>query len=176
MSTIVQDRLERRFELWDTNHDGVIDRSDWEAEARSIVRGFGERENTPRAAALLSAYAHMWDYLAAQVGPHATSMSLEQFKQVSHEHIISKGDAGFATVLRPTIQAIVNLCDTDGDGRVNQSEFKSWLKAIGADSEISAALFNRVDINRDGYLTVDELVRAVQDYHEGSLDVSLLGD
>jgi EF-hand domain pair/EF hand len=176
MSTIVQDRLERRFELWDTNHDGSIERSDWEAEARRIVRAFGERENTPRAAALLSAYGSMWDYLAEQVGQGTTSMSLEQFKRISQQHIVSQGDAGFATVLRPTIQAIVNLCDIDGDGRVDPSEFKNWLKAVGADPENSTAVFARVDANRDGYLTVDELVRAVQDYHEGTLDVSLLGD
>ena len=176
MATTVQDRLERRFELWDTNHDGIIDRSDWEAEARSIVRGFGERENTPRAATLLSAYGHMWDYLAAQAGPGTTSLTLEQFKQISHEHIISQGDAGFATVLKPTIQAIVTLADSDGDGRVNQSDFKRWLKAVGADPENSEAVFDRVDTNHDGHLSVEELVRAVQSYHEGTLDVSLLGD
>ncbi len=171
--TITKDRLEQRFKLWDTNGDGVIDRSDFEAEAKQIVRAFGEDENTPRAAQVITAFRQMWDYLAGQAG--STSMSLEQFKQVSLDQIISKGDKGFARVLRPTIQAIATLCDIDGDGLINPREFGNWLKAIGADPSRAAELFERVDVNGDGYLSVDELVKAVQDYHEGNHDVSLLG-
>jgi Ca2+-binding EF-hand superfamily protein len=171
--TIAQDRLEQRFKLWDTNGDGVIDRSDFEAEAQQIVRAFGEDENTPRAAQVVTAFRQMWDFLAGKIG--TTSLSLEQFKQVSLDQIISQGDAGFARVLRPTIQAIVTLCDIDGDGRIDPREFGNWLRAIGADPSRAAELFRRVDADGDGYLSVDELVRAVQAYHEGTLDVSLLG-
>ena len=171
--TITKDRLEQRFKLWDTNGDGVIDRSDFEAEAQQIVRAFGEDENTPHAAQVVTAFRQMWDYLSGQAG--TSSMSLEQFKQVSLNQIISQGDAGFARVLRPTIQAIATLCDTDGDGRIDSREFGNWLRAIGADPSRATELFRRVDADSDGYLSVDELVKAVQDYHQGNLDVSLLG-
>jgi Ca2+-binding EF-hand superfamily protein len=176
MSTTTHDRLERRFELWDTNGDGRIERSDWEAEAQRILKSFGTDQDTPRGRAVMSSYMHMWDYLASQAGNSTKSLTLEQFKKVSHDHIINPGDVGFSNVLRPTIRAIADLCDHDGDGRVSFDGFKSWLKAVGADQSKAKETFQRLDENGDGHLTVDELVHAVRDYHAGTLDVSLLGD
>jgi len=175
MSTTTQDRLERRFMLWDTNGDGRIERSDWEAEARRILKSFGEDEKAPRGRAVLTSYLHMWDYLASLAGPGAQSLTLDQFKQVAHDHIVNPGDAGFSNVLRPTIRAIADLCDTDGDGKISPQEFKVWIRAVGADVSSADDIFERIDENSDGYLTVDELVQAVRDYHAGTLNVSLLG-
>jgi hypothetical protein len=170
------DRLERRFELWDTNKDGRIERADWEAEAQRILQSFGETPDSPRGRAVISSYTHMWDYLAKQAGPGVKYLTLDQFKQVSHDHIINQGDQGFSNVLRPTIRAIADLCDHDGDGRVSFEGFKSWLNAVGAEQTDAKAAFDRLDKNGDGHLTVDELVHAVRDYHAGTLDISLLGD
>lgn len=176
MSTTTQDRLERRFVLWDSDGDGRIQRSDWEAEARRILTAFGEREDSPRGGAVISSYLGMWDYLSSQAGPGTSSLTLDQFKSIAHDHIIDPGDAGFSSVLRPTIRAITDLCDTDGDGKISPREFRSWLKAVGADVSTADEAFERIDRDGDGQLTVDELVHAVRDYHAGTLDVSLLGD
>ncbi|MGH3250892.1 MAG: EF-hand domain-containing protein [Trebonia sp.] len=173
--TITRERLEKRFRLWDANHDGLIDRSDFETEASQLVRAFGEHENSPRASQVHSAFGQLWDYLAEKVGPGTTSMTLDQFEKVSLQEIIIPGDAGFSKVLRPMIQAVAALCDTNGDNRIDPSEFGKWLRAIKADPAQADSLFRDVDANGDGYLSIDELVGAIQAYHEGKLDVSLLG-
>ena len=90
MTASVQDsRLKRRFELWDNNGDGAIDRSDYESEARRILQGFGEQENSPKGRALLSAYSTMWESLAdkAGTGPQG-QVTLEQFIQITEREIV----------------------------------------------------------------------------------------
>ncbi|MGQ0838230.1 EF-hand domain-containing protein [Actinokineospora sp.] len=177
MTASVQDsRLKRRFELWDSNGDGTIDRSDYETEARRILKSFGEPDNSPKARALLSAYLGMWDKLAgkANVGGQG-KISLEQFVQVSERELVEGGDAGFDRNLRPTIEAIVDLCDTDGDGEVNQAEFKRWMQAVGVDQRQADDAFRKIDKDGSGQLTVEELVSAVRDYHQGKHDIALLG-
>ncbi|MDA0568084.1 EF-hand domain-containing protein [Streptomonospora sp. S1-112] len=167
-----RDRLNERFSFWDNNGDGQIDRSDFEAEAREIIRSLNEDEASPRARAVLDAYTQMWDYLASKAGK--SSLNAEEFAQVAEAEIISQGDAGFSRVLRPTIRAIVDLLDTDGDSRVSPDEFTRWLGAIGVQSD-SSEIFRQIDTNGNGYLTVDELLAAVRDYHLGRNDVPLLG-
>ncbi|MYX41173.1 EF-hand domain-containing protein [Streptomyces sp. SID89] len=172
---IQQERLHQRFDLYDADRDGRIDRSDLEQEARRIVRAFEEPENSPRAQALLTAYPQMFDYLTER-GGHApgSAMTKDEFVAVAHQEMLQHGPAGFGRVLRPSIRAMVDLCDTDGDGQVNPAEFRIWLKAISGDIDAEAA-FSAIDADGDGRLTVDELVAAVGRYHAGETDAPLLG-
>ncbi|KIH98264.1 signal transduction protein [Streptomonospora alba] len=167
-----RERLNERFVHWDNNGDGTIDRSDFEAEAREIMRNLGEDETSPRGRAVYDAYTQMWDFLASKAG--RSSLNSDEFAAVAEAEIISQGDAGFSRVLRPTIRAIVDLLDTDGDGRISPDEFKRWLDAVGVAAD-PGDIFGRIDTNGNGYLSVDELMAAVRDYHLGRSDVPLLG-
>lgn len=177
MATAVQEkRLQERFDLWDVNGDGTIDKSDWEAEARRILRGFGEPEDSPKANALMKAYLGMWDYLSTKAGVGSNgALTPDQFRQVADEHILKDSGAGFGRAVQPTITSILKLADTDGDGEVNQQEFRRWIQAIGADPSVADESFRRIDTDGSGQLSVHELVQAVKDYHLGNLDFSLLG-
>jgi hypothetical protein len=175
-TTVQEERLVKRFNHWDEDNNGTLEKRDFEAEAKAIVEGFGETTGSPRGGAVVHAFDAMWGQLAEWAGVGSDgSLTLEQFVQVVDEHMLKEGNAGFARLLRPCIQAIVGLVDTDGDGLVNPDEFKVWLAAIGVDESTATTAFGDIDANGDGQLSVDELVNAVRDFHAGTLDVSLLG-
>lgn len=165
-------RLEERFRLWDNDGSGAIERSDFESEADGIISGL-EAQGTPEAQELKRAYLAMFDYLARAAG--ASRLDKEQFLRTAEREIISKGDAGFSKVVRPTIQAIVNLLDRDGDGEVDTSEMAKWFSAIGLDDDVADSAFRQMDTDGTGKLSVSELVDAVRDYHLGKNDIPLLG-
>jgi Ca2+-binding EF-hand superfamily protein len=177
MTTAVKnDRLKKRFEKWDVNGNGKIEKSDFEAEATRIIGAFGEDPASPQARAVRDSFVAMYEYLASKAGAGPNgSLSEKQFTEVIEAQIFQEGDAGFDRVVRPTIAAIVGMCDTDGDGEVNQKEFAKWLDAIGVEPSAAAPAFSAIDVNGSGKLTVDELVHAVRDYHLGKIDVPLLG-
>lgn len=170
------DRLKQRFQMWDVNGNGVIERSDFEEEAYRIIKAFGESPDSPRGRAVKDAFIGMFEYQAkeAGVGPHGR-LTEEQFISVNERLMFQQGDAGFSRVLRPTIRAIVDLCDVDGDGLVNSAEFVTWLKAIGVDESEADNAFRQIDTSGDGQLSVEELLAAVRDFHFGKIDVPLLG-
>ncbi|MCU7826535.1 EF-hand domain-containing protein [Kitasatospora sp. DSM 101779] len=178
MTTSVQmQRAQKRFDLWDVNGDGQIDRADWDAEARRILQAFGEAPGTPAARSLMDAYLGMWAFFADKAGidEQTGALTPEQFNHIAEEHILENGGAGFGRVVKPTIQAIVELIDVDGDGQVNPAEFKSWMDAIGVQDMNPLEAFAQIDTDGDGQLSVDELVQAVRAYHLGDIDVPLLG-
>ncbi|MGW2161035.1 EF-hand domain-containing protein [Nonomuraea sp. NPDC001699] len=165
-------RLEERFRLWDNDGSGAIERSDFENEADGIIEGLGV-QGTPQAQQLKQAYLAMFDHLAGAVG--ASRLDQEQFVRAAEQEIISRGDAGFAQVVRPTIQAIVNVLDRDDDGEVDSSEMAKWFAAIGLDGHVADEAFRQMDTDGTGRLSVSELVDAVRDYHLGKNDIPLLG-
>ncbi|GAA3167934.1 MULTISPECIES: EF-hand domain-containing protein [Streptomyces] len=173
MSNKAQERLQKRFDLYDTDNDGQIGRADLENEARRIVEAFGEPADSPRAQLLLHAYPTLFDYLSDRAGAGDT-LTKDQFVQVAEEHVLAEGPAGFARVLLPSIHGMVQLADTDGDGQISPPEFQKWLQAINADTDAAAA-FQAVDTDGDGQLSVQEIVDAVGRYHAGELDAPLLG-
>ncbi|MFD3683278.1 EF-hand domain-containing protein [Nocardiopsis sp. NPDC058631] len=175
MTTAVKasDRLEERFRLWDHNGNGVIERADFEQEVEGILTRFGVEASAPGAAGLRAAYLGLFDRLAQAAGTE--QMSKEDFVRAAESEIVSRGDAGFSEVLQPTIQAIMTIADTDGDGRINPSELERWFAAIGLNTEQADEAFREMDTDNDGSLTVTELVAAVRDYHLGKNDIPLLG-
>ncbi|MGW7527300.1 EF-hand domain-containing protein [Streptomyces sp. NPDC054783] len=174
-SHVQAERLQRRFQLWDRDGDGHIDRGDFQQEADRILASFDVSPTSPKRQAVLEAYLGMWNFLAqdAEGGPNG-SLSEEDFRAAASRHVLDGGQAGFDRVVEPTIRSILGLCDTDGDGQVNPTEFRSWIKAIGAEESTADAAFSAIDVNKDGRLSVDELVQAVHKYHAGELDIALL--
>lgn len=175
MTTTEQEqRLRRRFDLWDRDNNGRIERSDWEAETERLLHAFGESADSPKGRELTSAYLGMWDQLASQAGVKSgESLDFDQFKSVAAQQL-EQGKAGFQQLLQPTIKAILNLCDTDGDGQVSIEEFQRWIKAADGDESRAAEAFRRIDTDGSGHLSVEELTTAVEQFHSGELDFSLL--
>ncbi|WP_026403133.1 EF-hand domain-containing protein [Actinomadura rifamycini] len=172
MATKQENRLEERFRLWDNNGNGTIERADFEREADEIIARLGA-QGTPAADELKDAYLGMFDRLSAAAG--SGTMSRHQFLEVAETEIIGKGDAGFAEVVKPTIQAIVKVLDKSGDGEVSPAEMHGWFAAIGLSPEVADTAFRQLDTDNSGKLSVDELVDAVRDYHLGRNDIPLLG-
>ena len=169
-------RLEQRFKLWDIDKDGRIERTDFQAEAERIIKAFGEDADSPRGRTVMDTYLNMYDFLASKAGVGKKGLNLQQFADVVKREMIEQGNSGFARVLRPTIRAIVDLCDVTGDGAINPTEFRRWVDAIGAGSGADAdESFRRIDVNGNGTLSVDELVEAIKQYHFGQSDTALLG-
>lgn len=43
----IRNRLNARFDLYDGNHDGQLQREDFQGEARRVLSAFGEAESSP---------------------------------------------------------------------------------------------------------------------------------
>lgn len=172
--TMSEDRIKTRFDKWDNDHNGVLERSDLEAEARSITRSLGSNENAPEAQKLLSAYRSMFDQLAKAAGVSSNgSITKEQFRQAVAD-LIEHSEQGFDKLLRPLAEGIVALCDKDANRMIDRQEFVAWTRALGLSDQEGADAFARIDTNGDGQLTVDELLGVMRAYHAGDLDVELI--
>ncbi|MER7082000.1 Ca2+-binding protein, EF-hand superfamily [Saccharopolyspora kobensis] len=170
-NAIATERLRKRFAKWDADGSGSLERSDFEQEAAEIAQAFGKSATSPQARALTDAFTSMFE----QVAKGAGSLSEEQFIAAAGPLVEAGAESKFDQVLGPVVKGVVGLCDQNNDGQINGEEFATWLIAVGVDESKTATLFEQVDKDGNGELSVDELLAVVRDFHYGKSDVELLG-
>ena len=165
-------RMEKRFELWDREGKGYVERSDVEAGAVRFAQALGE-QGSAKEQALIDAYMRMWDSLSRAAGTDRVGKDV--FLRLSETAVIGEGDGGFDRVLRPVVEALADLLDADGDGRVGEREFLRWAGVMGVRGPDSARAFEHLDGDGDGTLSREEFTVAVRDYLFGRHDAPLFG-
>ncbi|MFD0412249.1 EF-hand domain-containing protein [Streptomyces sp. NPDC127108] len=167
--------FEYRFDYFDANKDGRIDRSDFEQEANRLIHAFGADTESPRARAVMDGSLAVHDYIMRKAGSKSGSLSREEFIAVSTATVTDRGPAGFAEVLAPYAYACANLCDVDGSGEISQEEYARWLTVIGAPAENITESFRAMDTDKDGKVSIDEFVAAMKSYVLGESAVGMFG-
>ncbi|SOD63388.1 Ca2+-binding protein, EF-hand superfamily [Streptomyces zhaozhouensis] len=171
---VIDARLSKRFDKWDFDRNGVLEREDFEQEAARIARSFGKSATSTEAGALRDAFLGLFDYLSAQSGGNPT-VSRDEFLRSAGDLVYTQGEAAFNRALGPVVSGLVGLADKNNDRLINGDEFAAWLTALGLDATSAKEAFQQVDTDGNGQLTEEELLAAVRQYHFGQLDVELLG-
>ncbi|MEU5849144.1 EF-hand domain-containing protein [Saccharopolyspora shandongensis] len=170
-NAIATERLRKRFAKWDVDGSGSLERSDFEREAAQIAQAFGKSATSPQARELTNAFVTMFE----QVAQGASSMSEEQFVAAAGKLVEGGAERKFDQLLGPVVKGVIGLADKNNDGHINGGEFATWLSAVGVDQSKTATLFQQIDTDGNGELSVDELLTVVRDFHYGRSDVELLG-
>jgi Ca2+-binding EF-hand superfamily protein len=170
----VQDRLKRRFQRWDVDSSGSLERADFEREAKMIAQRMGEGTDSPRTRQLKQALTGMFEAIARDGGGGpGDSISWEQFHRAAAGWM-EGSEQTLRQQLRPMVEAVVAMADRSGNGTIEREEFANWISAIGLDRSTAQNSFDRIDTDRSGELSVDEVLQACVDFHMGRSDFELL--
>jgi Ca2+-binding EF-hand superfamily protein len=170
----VRERLRRRFQRWDTDNSGTLERADFEREADAIARRMGESLNGPKATQLKRALTAMFSDLAKDGGASpGGSVSWDQYCHAAQRWMERDEDV-LRQHLRPMVEAVVAMADRNGNGRIEREEFIGWISAIGAGNSQAIDAFDQIDLNGNGELSADEVLQAVVDFHLGRSKFELL--
>ncbi len=65
----------------------------------------------------------------------------------------------FDRIYRPLLVNVVRVADVDGDGRLDEKEYLGLMQAwYNAHESDAVKMFHLLDLDGDGYLTLDELI------------------
>ncbi|MFE1771919.1 EF-hand domain-containing protein [Streptomyces sp. NPDC059008] len=161
---ILREKMRKLFDVYDTDGNGYIERSDFEALAQRINDGFADT-GSPRAAEVTAVLHDTWEDLASRMDVDSDQrISLEEF-------LADKLDAtrgGAAASRRKTRQErrrlLFGVMDRDGDGHIDLDEHRRFYRAFGVSAADAEESFAVLDVNSDGLLSVDEMVQASLEY------------
>ncbi|MFF8268915.1 EF-hand domain-containing protein [Streptomyces sp. NPDC016562] len=169
-NALLERKLDRAFAHLDADGSGVIDSDDIIALGSRLLSALAEPATSPKATLVMGGLADFWQDLFTELDiDRDGKVTPEEYKQ-GMTRLYAQGGPAYDRSFRPMVQAILTIVDTDGDGRISPAEFHKAQEAF--DTKLSPAdaeaLFQRIDADGDGTLTVDELLHAVREYYTGT--------
>lgn len=124
-------KLLRRFDTLDVNGSGYLELGDYLRITSRLSRSFPVAAGDDRVVALVGAYRRMWRELLSQGDTDGDRrVSRDEFVTVMGDGLIDS-PGSFDALLRPTIEAVFDICDMDADGRVDADELRRMLHGYG---------------------------------------------
>lgn len=169
---ILDRKLTRRFQTFDVDNNGRIERRDFENSAIRLADEFGRAPGTPARERLLELSLGLWDRLVSAADADGDgTIDLGEYKRAFTAGLLVTEES-FEAGYRPFLEAIMAVADTDGDGQLNLDEYIRWTGALMNLPESDArAVHPRLDTDGDGLVGTDEILQAIRGYYfDESLD------
>jgi len=162
---VVSAKLARRFKLLDRDGNGYLEESDYEELVRRLTAAFGRDIDTAPGSTLRAAYLGLWSAMRSTMDTDGDGrISEEEFLATVRDSVVDQND-GFEGVIQPVAEAVLAVCDVDGDGMLDQREVTTMLGAYGVPAAEAGETFARLDHDHDGRLTIQEITTAAREFY-----------
>ncbi|MDG4863044.1 EF-hand domain-containing protein [Streptomyces sp. T-3] len=166
VSSFLDRKLARRFQTYDTDGNGYIERHDFELAVTRLADAFGLKPDATPVTHLRELALGLWTHLAQAADKDADGrISEAEYKAAFAAGLLETPesfDAGYV----PFLDALMDIADTDGDGKLTRDEQVRWTGALMNLQEPDAReVFGRLDKDTDGLLGRDEMLEAIREFY-----------
>lgn len=169
MSPLRKRKITRLFQVTDVDGNGVIEFADYQRMLATIGkrRGWGfDHENIRR---LLGLLRHSWTTLCQSVDENDDSqVTQEEWYGIWSRfyEMVSYKPGQTPNWFAASAQHFFETLDIDGDGKVSPQDYACFLEANNITADPNA-LFAKLDLNGDGYITQSEGVLLATQFYLG---------
>ncbi|MBV7331009.1 EF-hand domain-containing protein [Chloroflexi bacterium TSY] len=166
--------MTRLFHLYDVNNDGYLSREDYEEVVNNLAKSHGLSSDSSAYKNIYANYMAVWDLLRRYTDNNRDSVvSLDEY--LARYDVLLRQNEVFDSIILTNAELIIEVTDTDGDGKVSEEEFVVSLMCHNVSEEDARAAFRHLDVRRYGFLTRSEWLRHIEEFYK-SEDPNALGN
>ncbi|MGW1796143.1 EF-hand domain-containing protein [Streptomyces sp. NPDC001984] len=157
-------RIAARFDTFDQDGNGYIDREDFNSAAKALLAEFSTAARSDKGQALYAGAEAFWQGMAGIADRDGDQrITRDEFVGGAVKRLRDNPDR-FAEIARPFLHAALAVADTDGDGSVTVEDTVRVLHILGVREDIAETVAVALDINADGKVGEAEIVPAFARY------------
>jgi juvenile hormone diol kinase len=160
-------KLIRRFEVSDTDHNGVLERSDFEriAELAADLRGW--TTDSPAYKTLYSNLMGWWAGMQPMAdADKSNQITLHEWLDY-HAQLLSD-PALYQATIGAGVEFDMEVYDLEGDGALNLGDYTAFFKSLGLSPATASEAFSKLDMNGDGLISHVELLQLVDEFFKSN--------
>ncbi|MCG5213027.1 CREC-EF hand family protein [Streptosporangium soli] len=163
-SEVLARKFDKRFTLFDADADGLLTRDDFTAAAVKFLQVFAVPLDSAKGRDVLAAYASMWNALihSADGDSDGRLTRAEFIAYLTSEDFRTHG---YAATAGRIAEAVLTVCDTDGDGRVSYEEFTTIPGITSLPETERRAVFDQLDTDNSDHLEISDIHAAQRTFY-----------
>ncbi|MFG2005201.1 EF-hand domain-containing protein [Spirillospora sp. NPDC048911] len=167
LTDLQRTKIERRFQALDHDGDGFLEQSDYAGLAADLAERLG-RADPAAMRRVHDAYLGIWEAIRRGADTDDDGrVDLAEFTAALEKGVIGR-DGGFDRAILPSVLAVLDFADLDGDGYIDAIEFHRWYVGPDRPQQDAEAVFARLDTDGDGRLSKEELTAAMREFYCGT--------
>lgn len=145
-------KIEKLFEVYDANGNGHLDMNDAVVLAERFIKEFAWPKGGPAESEFKGGFFKIWTRLFREADAnHDHTVSKKEFLQYYEK--ITSDDAHFYKHIKPFLDDLFSLLDTDKDGLLTKEDYKAFYRAFNNSDEEAESAFSKMDVNNDGVIS-----------------------
>ena len=184
LSELQKRKLKKLFDLYDIDGSGFITQADYQKMAQSQAELQGYQPGSLEYNIISSQFRTLWNDLQKEIDfNNDGQITLEEFLEHKDKQLnfnegyrplwLERADTATAQsyersydqdVIAKLTNLIFERVDVDGSGEISGSEYKNGFLAHLSDESLKDEVFTKLDLNGDGHLSKQEVLKLVHDY------------
>jgi Ca2+-binding EF-hand superfamily protein len=166
ISAFLDRKLTRRFRTYDTDGDGFVEREDFVQAASRLGEEFGHGPDSPARQRIEELCGRLWQHLSTVSDVDTDGrIGQSEYTTAFAAGLLETPDS-FDDGYRPFLDAIMEIADVDGDGKLDVHEHVRWTGSLMGLPETDAReAFHRLDRDADGFITNQDVLEAIREYY-----------
>lgn len=156
-------KLTHLFSIIDFDHNGYIQKEDFIGIVDNIEiftgvigdHGIDLHQDASLIWRSISSYLSIDDL---------TYIDLNQWLDFIEHYMYGENQQHIDQNIHRLVGRIRDIFDKDGDSRISKLEFMSIFVSCRVEVRFASACFEQIDLNSDGFISINELLKATQDF------------
>ncbi|QAU24149.1 calcium-binding protein [Dyella sp. M7H15-1] len=166
ISDFLNRKLARRFRTYDLNKDGYVERSDFEEAAKRMSDEFGLKSGDAARKRLNELCLGVWDHQLVAADSNGDGKLTESEYKAAFASGLLETPANFEQGYEPFLDAIMDIADSDRDGRLSRAEHVRWITSLmNVSTDDAQEIARRLDGDNDGFIERRDILKAIHDYY-----------
>ncbi|GAA2073549.1 EF-hand domain-containing protein [Actinomadura alba] len=167
MSELLGRKLKHFFTLMDRDRSDTLELNDYLTTADSVSRSFGMATGSAEHNELRRAFTRFWEDIIKPMDTDGNGhVSFDEYRTAYNTGILDNAQ-GYERI-RPIADAIINIADTESNGKITADNFTLALSGYGVPEPDCRTAFAALDEDGSGFLTRNELQEATEQYFLGT--------